>query len=272
MDDNQLLGLQRAEFNRSETFSAHSNKLQIMIVVISAIAIFIDDASLVYVLTVCNLLIAMGWLYLSFQAKDSHSVAERARRAVVFSNALGIKLSGKSYTDLKMLFHVDEKDGKKYEDDNYFKSNQDYGNKKLAEIVEESAFWSKHLFKASAKRTWIYFAGTLIISILGLLLLPLFNIGNLDILISQVFCLILIWLVTGNLFTTAVIFTRTAHSIDDIEARLDNIASDKEPDQDVLVIVSDYNALVESTPAIPTDLYDKNRDRLNALWQERRRH
>ena len=69
-----------------------------------------------------------------------------------------------------------------------------------------------------------------------------------------------------------MIFTRTAHSIYDIEARSDNIASNKEPDQDVLVIVSDYNALVESTPTIPTDLYDKNRDRLNALWQERRRH
>ncbi len=272
MDDNILLGLQRAEFNRAETMAAHSNKAQVAIVIISIIAIFIDKPSFVYILTVCNLLIAILWLYLSIQAKESHRVAERARRAVVFSNALGIKLSGKSYTDLKMMFNVNEKDGKQYEDENYFKTEQEYGNQKLAEIVEESSFWTKHLFKLSAKRYWIYFGITLVISILGLLLLPLINVGSLNILISQVFCLILIWLITGNLFTAAMTFTNTANSVNDIEARLDKMASNKESAQDVLVIVSDYNALVESSPTIPSDLYEKNRDRLNTLWEERDRN
>ena len=272
MDDNKLLGLQRAEFNRAESMAVHSNKAQVVMILISVIAIFIDEALLIYFLSVCNLLIAILWVYLSTQAKESHSVAERARRAVLFSNALGIKLSGKSYTDLKMSFHVNEKDGEQYEDENYFKTEQEYGNQKLAEIVEESAFWSKHLLKLSSKRYWVYFGVTLSISILALLLLPLFNIGSLDILAYQVFCLILIWLVTGNLFTTATAFMNTANSIDNIEARLDKMSSNEESTQDVLVIVSDYNALVENAPTIPSDLYEKNKDKLNALWQERNRN
>ncbi len=271
MDNNKLLGLQRAEFKRAEAMGARSNKAQVIIVIISIITVFINKPSYVYTLTICNLIIAVLWLWFFMQAKNSHSIAERARRAVVFSNGLGVRLSGKSYTDLKMLFNVRESEGKKYEDEKYFKTQKEYGNKKLAEIVEESSFWSKHLFKMSAKRYWFYFAATLTISILGLLLLPLLNVGSLDILISQVFCLILIWLVTGNIFSAAMSFTNAANSTDDIEGRLDKMASNMESDQDVLLIVSDYNALVESSPTIPSDLYEKNREKLNTLWRERLR-
>lgn len=271
MDDNQLLGLQRAEFKRAEAMGAHSNKAQILIVILSIITVFINKPSYVYSLSILNLIIAMLWFWFSMQAKNSHSVAERARRAVVFSNGLGVKISGKSYTDLKMLFNVHEIEGEKYEDDTYFKTQKDYGNQKLAEIVEESSFWSKHLFKMSAKRYWFYFSVTFTISILGLLLLPLLNIGSLYMLISQVFCLILMWLITGNIFAAAMSFTNAANSADDIEGRLDKMALNIESNQDVLLIVSDYNALVESSPTIPSDLYEKNQERLNSLWRERLR-
>ena len=271
MDDNKLLGLQRAEFRRAEVMGVRSNRTQFIIVAISITTVFVNEPSYVYFLALCNLIISGFWLWFSIQAKNSHSVAERARRAVVFSNGLGIRLSGKSYTDLKMLFNVNESEGEKYEDENYFKSQQEYGNKKLAEIVEESSFWSKHLYKKSARRYWLYFSVTLVISILGLLLVPLLNVGSMDILISQVFCLILIWLITGSIFSTAMSFTNAANSIDDIEGRLDKMALNKEPDQDVLLVVSDYNALVESSPTIPSDLYEKNRDTLNTLWNERLR-
>lgn len=270
MDENKLLGLQRAEFKRAEAMGARSNNAQVLIVIISIITVFINKPSYVYTLSIFNLIFAVLWL--SMQAKNSHCIAERARRAVVFSNGLGVKISGKSYTDLKMLFNVHESEGEKYEDENYFKTQKDYGNQKLAEIVEESSFWSKHLFKLSAKRYWFYFSATLTISILGLLLLPLLNVGSLDILISQVFCLILIWLITGNIFAAAMSFTNAANSADDIEGRLDKMALNMESDQDVLLIVSDYNALVESSPTIPSDLYEKNRERFNSLWKERLRN
>ena len=271
MDDNKLLGLQRAEFKRAETMGARSNKAQVIIVIISIITVLINKPIYVYTLSVLNLIIAVLWFWFSMQAKHSHSIAERARRAVVFSNGLGVKISGKSYTDLKMLFNVHESEGEKYEDEKYFKTQKDYGNQKLAEIVEESSFWSKHLYKMSSKRYWFYFLATLAISILGLLLLPLLNIGSLDILISQVFSLILIWLITGNIFAAAMSFTNAANAADDIEGRLDKMALNIESDQDVLLIVSDYNALVESSPTIPSDLYEKNKECLNSLWKERLR-
>ncbi len=269
MDDIKLLGLQRAEFQRAKSMSSHSNKAQVAIVLLSIVAIFVKTPLITYIFAVTNFVIALAWLYLSFQTKDSHATAERARRAVVFSNGLGIKLGRKSYTDLKMSFKVSDTDGEKYEDSSYFKTPEEYGNKKLAKIVEESSFWSKHLFKISATHYWIYFSVALTVSIVGLLLVPLLNIGNFNILVSQMFCLVLTWLITGNLFSMAIAFTNAASVADDLESRLANMAMNEKTNQDVLIVVSDYDALVENSPIIPTKIYEKNRKRLDRLWTER---
>ncbi len=269
MDDIKLLGLQRAEFQRAETFGARSNKAQLLIVLISIVSIFVSEPKFVYALTLLSLLVAILWLYLSHQSKISHSTAEKARRAVVLRNGLGIRLSRKSYSDLMMQFRVNESEGGKWEDATYFKSTNDYGNKKLTDIVEESSFWSKHLFRLSATSQWIYFGATLCVSMIGLLVIPLLNIGDLSLLISHVICLILLWLITGSLFTTAMAFSSTANAIDAIEGRLSNMSKDIEPDEDVLLLVGDYNSLLESTPTIPSSIYLKNRDKLNRLWEAR---
>lgn len=269
MDDITLLGLQRAEFQRAETFGARSNKAQLFIAVIFIPSIFVSEPTLVYALTVLSLVMAILWLYFSHQSEISHSTAEKARRAVVLRNGLGIELSAKYYSDLMMQFKVNENEGGKWEDSNYFKSTSDYGNKKLTDIVEESSFWAKHLFRLSANRQWIYFGATLFASVIGLLVIPLLSIGDLSRLISHVICLILLWLITGNLFTTAMSFTSTASAIDEIEGRLSNMAKNIKPDEDILVLVGDYNSLLESTPIIPSAIYLKNRDKLNRLWKER---
>ena len=269
MDDIKLLGLQRAEFHRAEIFGTRSNKAQIVIVIIAIVSVFVNNPEIVYTLTLASLAVAVFWLYFSYQSKVSHSTAEKARRAIVLRNGLGIKLSRKSYSDLIMQFKVNENEGRIWEDPNYFKTISEYGNKKLTEIVEESSFWSKHLFRISATRQWIYFSAILGLSVIGLLVIPLLNIGSSSVLASQFVCLILLWLITGSLFTTAMLFTNAANSIDAIEDRLSNMAKNLEPDEDILMLVGDYNSLLESTPTIPSDIYLKNRDKLNRLWGDR---
>jgi hypothetical protein len=269
MDDIKLLGLQRAEFQRAKAMDSLSNKTQLAIILFSIISIFADTPTWLYLIAVVNLILGVLWLLCVYQTKKSHSTAERARRAVLFKNGLGISLSGKAYSDLKMSFKVSNEEGAKYEDKDYFKSSEKFGAKKLAEIVEESAFWSKHLFKLSAIRYWIYFGLAVFISLLGLLLIPLLNIGNLNLFIPQVFCLVLTWLVTGNLFLTALSFAKATEVCDSIESRLENMGANGEPPEDILIIVSDYNALVETSPILPSNLYKKHRDRLNKLWVDR---
>ncbi|UZJ37863.1 hypothetical protein [Prosthecochloris sp. SCSIO W1103] len=270
MDEMNLLGMQRAEFQHAKIVNRRSKWMQIFIVVISIASVFMTDRLFVYTLVLINLVLALLWLYFSTQAKKSHNIAERARRALVLFKGLGIALGRKSFADLKMSVKSSEDEWEKYKDANYFKAEGQYGYKMLTEMLEESCFWSKHLFKKCATRYWYYFIAVLALSVIGLLAVPLLNPAGSGLLISQAFCLVLIWLISGNLFADAYNFSSTASLLDSIEERLSSMVDKEEDNQDVLSVFCDYNALVGGAPTIPLGLYEKYRDKLNKLWDEQK--
>lgn len=269
MDDVKLLGFQRAEFQRAETFDSISNLLQLIIVLIAVASVVIQHGPTVYTLSVLSLLFAIFWFYTSEQSKFSHGTAERARRAIVIKNGLGIQLGAKSYSDLLMSFKVDADKAKRWEDPDYFKSNSNYGNQKLAEILEESAFWSKCLLQKYALRTWLVFSSVLILSIVSLLLIVFLEFTQIAKAMGQVTCLVLMWLITGNLFSSAINLTSSSKYVDSIEERLSNIVKSGGAGDDILVHMTDYNSVMEGVPVIPSKIYLRNKCRLNELWEER---
>lgn len=269
MDDIKLLGLQRAEFQRAETLQIWASRVQIVIILVSIACVIVQENNYVYALSILSIFLALAWFYISEESKTSHSTAERARRAIVIRNGLGIKLGPKSYSDLVMLFKASSDSAKKWEDQDYFKSKSEYGNQKLAEIVEESAFWSKCLLKEYAKKTWLNFSYVLVTSVLSLFLITLFDFTQLGKTIGQILCLILMWLITGSLFSKSIKLTASSSAVDSIEERLNNIIQSGEVKEDILIYMSDYNSIIEGTPVIPSKIYLKNKDRLNTLWRER---
>jgi len=268
MNEIILLGMQRAEFQRAKIADRRSKLVQIGIVVLSITSVFVSGHLFVYTLLLISFVLALLWLYFSIQSKKSHNLAERGRRALVLFNGLGVRLGRKSFADLKMSVKSSEDEWEKYEDKDYFKARGEYSYKKLAEMIEESCFWSKHLFKKCASRYWCYFIGILTLSIIGLLTVPLFASVGSGLLISQAFCLILIWLISGNLFADAYSFSGAANALDSIEERLSGMVDKGEDNQDILIVFCDYNALVGGAPTIPLGYYEKYRDRLNKLWGE----
>lgn len=269
MDDIKLLGLQRAEFQRAEKLQIWAGRVQIFIVLVSIACVIIQENTFVYALSIVSILLALAWLYISEESKTSHSTAERARRAIVIRNGLGIKLGAKSYSDLIILFKASSDSAKQWEDEEYFKSESEYGNQKLAEIIEESAFWSKFLLQEYAKKSWFIFSCVLVLSVFSLFLITLFDFTQLGKTIGQILCLILMWLITGSLFSKSIKLTSSSNAVDSIEERLNNIILSGDVKEDILIYMGDYNSIIEGTPVIPSKIYLKNKDRLNALWRER---
>tara|TARA_R110002072_G_scaffold95501_1_gene210581 strand:+ start:3397 stop:4215 length:819 start_codon:yes stop_codon:yes gene_type:complete len=269
MDDIKLLGLQRSEFQRAEKLQIWAGRVQIIIVLVSISCLVIQEINFVYALSVVSILLALAWLYISEESKTSHSTAERARRAIVIRNGLGIQLSAKSYSDLMMCFKASSDSAKQWEDEEYFKSESEYGNQKLAEIIEESAFWSKFLLQEYAKKTWLIFSCVLAISVFSLFLVTFFDSSQLGKTIGQIVCLVLIWLITGSLFSKSIKLTSSSNAVDSIEERLNSIIQSGNIKEDILIYMCDYNSIIEGTPVIPSKIYLKNKDRLNALWRER---
>ncbi len=269
MDNLKLLGLQRAEFAAAERSQATSSKLRVAMLVVSIFVIGLQKGWLSYVGAILNLILVILWKIFKDKGRRSHYIAERGRRAVLLSGGLDIGFTGKLYTDLLSQFTVSETDGKKYEDPEYFKAYGLPGYLRLAKMLEESAFWTKHLYDKSASRYWLLFSGGLLIAIVGLLLISNIADSSSGLLVSQIFCLLLAWLVTEDIFTGAQSFTSAARAIDDVENRLSVAVSSESLEKDLLIILGDYNAIVQNTPIIPTSIYEKNKEKLNRLWLER---
>ena len=268
MDDNKLLGLYRAEFQRAEKLSFRAHIVQLCIVLMSGASILFPQTNLVYLLSIVSVVTALIGLYLAEQSSSSHSIAERARRALVIRNGLGIKLSSKSYSDLMMAFKAGDK-ASDWEDHEYYKSASEHGNRKLAEIIEESAFWSKHLLNVYVKEAWLWFGLVLVIAIITLLMLPLPHFADLSKTISQIVCVVLMWLITGSLFSKAIKLTSCFMAISSIEERLNSNLESNDPLEDIIIHMGDYNSIMQGTPIIPSRIYSKHKNKLNELWKER---
>lgn len=270
MDNIRLLGLQRAEFDRAEQFESHAQKLQIGILLAAIFNLIVPTCTVfVYILAVINVLMYLLWFYCIEQSKESHSTAETARRATILKNALAIDLDTKSYSDLILQFKVKKDSAKKWEDENYFKTNSNYGYAKLAEMLQESSFWTKHLLQKFTKQIWFQFSFVLIVSLFALFMIPIINHNKTGQLVGNIICLILIWLITGNVFTKALKLTNSLQRIDNIQNSLDFIVRHNKASENVLLLFCNYNSIVESNPVIPSKIYLKNKDRLNSLWEER---
>lgn len=266
MERPDLLAYQRAEHQVAKRHDSVARLFEYLILVTALTSIAIARDTFVLAGTLASLLLTIAWQTAAFLGRRSHSIAERARRAVILEAGLGISLTGKAYSDLFAAFTAKQKQVERHGDQEFYASDQPKGPKRLAEILEESAFWSKHLFQATARAAWWRLGVAGVISVTCLALLPLLRETSVAVLWATAICVVLTWLVTGSMGSGAVAYALAAREVDDIEARL---AAAPATPEGILPILGDYNAVVQAAPTIPSAVYKRMRPRLNQLWTER---
>jgi hypothetical protein len=265
----KLLGLQRAEYEKAKTNERISWAFQIAVACAGLISIFVKGDVVTYTLALISLASTiLKWRY-ALLSKNSKSVSDRARRLVFLMEGLGYKVSSKEITDLIASFFVSEKMGQQFEDPNYFETKLPAGYKKLCLILQESAFFSKHLFQISAEQSWVFVAVTFTLSIATLFSLPTISNPSWTLATARSIIVILIFLTSVDMFNRALSFDKAASLASKTDDRLEHIKESKHPEHDIIFVFSDYSAGVEGVPLISTALYDRNRERLNSLWSKR---
>lgn len=271
MDKIKLLGKQRAEFSIAQKQFNLSRTMQFLALIISISVIFFTIDWITYVGSIINLVLALLWQIFYYNGQSSRNIAEKARRATLLSVGLDFQLKGKYLSDLQVKFKSDDNFSKKFEDESYFKSEDEIGFKKLLKLLEESAFWTKHLYSKCFKLFWVLFTIAILFSVISLFLIPSFAHSKVSILILNVFALFLTWLITGDLLKHAIEYTLAYSQLDDIENRIENISTDNldNLESNLLLVLGDYNAVVQTTALIPAFIYSANKKKLNELWNER---
>jgi hypothetical protein len=264
-----LLGSYRATFEQAKSAQKKVFWIQLVVAASSVIGVFVPEPEVTYGITIFALLGGAAIIFLNLNATERKAVAEKARRAHMLIDGLGIDISGKARTDLMSSLNVSEAEIKKWADPDYYGTTVPPGPQRLSKIVQESALWSTELFKSNARRKWTAVTVSVIVSIALLLGFPFLPDQKTLVTSAQLICIGLSFLITRDLVNRAKGFSGAAHDMEKIDLQLESLNPSNLTVQDVLIIFGDYNAIVESSPTIESGLYKRDQERLSRIWKER---
>lgn len=265
----KVIGLYRAEFELAKSSELKSWLCQLLMASTALLSIFTNSEFIVYPSTILALLAAFFDKWFSYQSKQQKDNAERARRLLLMVNGLGYQVSKKELADLFANFSVSKTSGEKWENKDYFQSKEKIGYIRLSQLLQESAFFSKYLYAESAKLSWVLFSVFFIISLTTLFILPVLPSPSWSITIAKIIGIVLMFLVSIDLFGRALEYMDATNSTRHTDDRLENMRSGNINEHDILLIFGDYNTTVAGAPLIPTFIYNWNKARLAELWKKR---
>jgi hypothetical protein len=192
---------------------------------------------------------------------------EQARRVVLISSGLGVSLSPEQRLRIFDMFTVSVANRRLVREEDYFASRTVPSHRRLAELVEESAYWTRDLQRASASTLrWLLLGVTVLaVGILVMCTPSISSDANLS--IARVLTALLIFLLSSDVVGAMLGHRDAALVIDDILQRVETAAARGYLYADVLLIASDYNAAVEGAPFVLPWVYRIRNATLTRRWR-----
>jgi len=210
---------------------------------------------------------ALAWQFRRW-ALAMHRRSDQARRRALLINAFGGGAERLDVADLRKSFS-DWACKRAAELD-----RSDYWAERAGELpgvlanLQESAFWSKHLYKAAAKRMGVI-AGAVgaclvAIAVGGFLVFD----GDTELAVARVLVVALSLLIGLDLIGQALAWSSAASEAETVDRRLEHM--DGALAEPLLAVIGDYAIATSMAPPIPDRFYERDKDKLDDLWEERR--
>lgn len=262
----RLVALQRAEFAKAATRDTVTQWLQNILAVIGVVTIFLENDAATYVAAGLGALISILLAVVDYLTRQSRVHAEYARRTTLTAGGLGVELSRGDYMAIESLLTADSKTASKYEDDNYYDTSNAIGPARLADMLEESAFWSCYLTRHSFHRTLVRFG---ILLLLGAIILgaAIFFTPDHSQSAAKIFFAVLSFAVSAQIAGAAGSYYLALQILEKIVPRIERVRAEGLSIPQLLMVVGDYNSAVESAPLFVSGLYKRHKGHLNELWK-----
>ena len=199
-------------------------------------------------------------------ADRRHSLAEEGRRRALLADGLGTSTDELALRDLRVKFSKGaEQTAPAHEDASYYASDATPGPARLRAAMQESAFWSRHLYGAAAKAAGLVSGILLVLVLVALLIVIGTNSANATVAVARIGVLFLSFLVFSDFATQALSWFEAAAKSNDVYLRLQ--AEDLEGVAAALAVFGDYSVATATTPPIPTVLYKQRHDHIEKAWR-----
>nr|WP_246238029.1 GrpB family protein [Pseudomonas akapageensis] len=264
---NRLLSHQRAESNRAEKLQILMMVTQLLIAVIAAISVFSNDNKYQFVYAIIGFVLMLLWFYLSQGQLSHRSAGDQARRAVLLMSGLEMEPSAGQQLRISDGFRVAISPEMIRREEDHFATREAPGNKRLAEMIEESSYWTRDLQNTSSKAMtvllFLFVATVFTASGAAVASLESDNLISL----SRVMIAIMVFVISSDALGLLLSYRSSASTIDEIFKRVEAAAARGYRKSDVLLLMSDYNAAIERAPTTLPWVYRLSHTGLNRRWQ-----
>jgi hypothetical protein len=263
-----LIAISRAASNRAKLLLQRRLWCHGGTFVLSIVAMFVREPH-VQLPLIGALVTEVGAWVLRYRALEHHALGEEARRLAMAMNGFGEARESPQVIDLRAKTNASLlKAAGSLKSPDYYASTAVPGRKRLAELLEESSFWSKHLYRAAAVESFIL-SGLVLLGLLivGLSAAPFATASTL-LVASRVTAMFLSVLVTVDQLGAALSWQRAAEAASCVSAQLERIDTGEEPL--LLTLFADYSVAAATAAPIPQHIYERNQTRLNELWSRRK--
>lgn len=255
---------QRAELAQADAFRIWTLLLQLIIAVVAALSVFTNDAGVQLTLALIAGLVVVGWLIAARLSRRHRSAGDRARRIVLLSSGLGDTPSDAGV--LMETFSAKTDNLPSLSIGAYFDTRTAPGLRRLAEMIDESAFYTGHLQRRSGELMSLALF-VLLMASAGLWIVAA-QCMDVDAMVmtARVFLAFLVFLFSSDMLGGAIAHFETARAMTEVRLRLNAASGRGHPQADMTLILTDYNSAVESAPMILPKLYAAEEKRLNDQW------
>jgi hypothetical protein len=205
---NELVGLQRVAFARAARRQRTTLFLQVIIALVAGVTVYVPERYGAYPAALITMLLGIAYAMMSWFYKDARYLAERIRRITLLAGGLGSTVPTAERQDILARFSQKSlAEGTTLADPSYFTAHGPPSAQCLAEMLEESAFWTYHQLRLCAKISWITFGVFLFLFIFMLFSILPFITTESALSNVRVICAMLILLVSNDVFGNAQDYT-----------------------------------------------------------------
>lgn len=264
---NKLLTHQSVEFDKADRYGRSMMWLQLSMAFTAAFSVYVDQGWVLLLIALMGFGSLAVWLVLSQSQQKHRAAGDQARRAVLFMSGLGKKPSLEEQQRILKKFTLSLSSVDLALEENRFASREFPGYQRLAEIIEESAFWTGDLHRSSAefmgKVLWGALLCSFAVSIAAIVIAP----QNSLIAFNRALIAVMLFFISSDMLGLYFSYRRSAASLDEIFHRVEISALRGYLDSDILLLASDYNAVIENSPS-PLNFFLRPRvNKLSLRWE-----
>ena len=264
----EFVGYHRAEYAKASLLRNKLVFVRTIVAAIAMVAIFSTHLQLLYVLGGASMILLVVWWFLNDRYENARRASQAARRAALLVNGLDASFSASEKDQLLNKFTVTAQVAEANQNNSYFASTAPPSMARLANIIEESAYYSEALQAEDAKRILRFLLAFGLLLIFSIFVLLLIEPVNIRLTITQTVFALIVFVLSSEVLGSYLRFRGAAALIRDVKLALQGL-SDEEANaapSDVHLIMADYVAAMQEAPETLPGTYERKREELEQGW------